>query len=140
MNDCPKKPLISDDVEYSPEVIKACKYWRDNIHPFKTNSPQEALKKCEWLLPHIFKTFNKPIPTLSFIEAAHSNGAYYPFDNTITFYGKVSIITFFHEIAHAIYGSNEKTAVLWSVNLFRRIFPLSYSRLIADGHCLVKKQ
>ncbi len=53
----------------------------------------------------------------------------------ITMRGKLSVVTFLHEFAHAL-GRDERGACRWSINLFRRVFPEQYARLRADGHTL----
>jgi hypothetical protein len=53
----------------------------------------------------------------------------------ITMRGKLSVVTFLHEFAHAL-GRDERGACRWSINLFRRAFPEQYARLQADGHTL----
>ena len=53
----------------------------------------------------------------------------------ITMCGKLSVVTYLHEFAHAL-GRDERGACKWSVNLFRRVFPRQYARLHADGHTL----
>jgi hypothetical protein len=53
----------------------------------------------------------------------------------ITMRGRLSVVTFLHEFAHAL-GRDEHGACRWSINLFRRAFPEQYARLRADGHTL----
>lgn len=61
-----------------------------------------------------------------------------PLTNTITLHGKLSVLTFLHEWGHVLKGSSEYQACVWSVNLFRRVFPDNFSRLRdnARGHFL----
>lgn len=58
--------------------------------------------------------------------------------NTITLHGKLSVLTFLHEWGHVLKGSSERQACIWSVNLFRRVFPDNFDRLRdnARGHFL----
>jgi hypothetical protein len=55
--------------------------------------------------------------------------------DTITLRGRISFVTYAHEFAHAL-GRDEFGAVRWSVNLFRRCFPRSFSRCVSAGHML----
>src|SRR4051812_48953836 len=79
-------------------------------------------------------------PRLSFagVEAGAHSGAsnYRPACHTITLRGKLSVLTYLHEFAHAR-GADERQACRWSVNLFRRCFPRSFARCRAVGHTLV---
>ena len=49
---------------------------------------------------------------------------------------KFSVVTLFHEFAHAM-GKDEWQACDWSLNLFRIMFPNSFSRCRFDGHCIM---
>ena len=56
----------------------------------------------------------------------------------ITMRGRLSVVTFLHEFAHAL-GKDERGACRWSINLFRQVFPRQYARLRADGHVLRRR-
>lgn len=63
---------------------------------------------------------------------------YEPSTNYIIIVGKLSIITFLHEYAHAL-NMNEHDAILWSLSLFRRCYPIAFCKLIADKHLLIER-
>ena len=65
-----------------------------------------------------------------------ANGSYTPATHEIRLIGKLSVVTYLHEFAHAR-GADERQAVAWSVNLFARLFPRSFARLDQHGHTLV---
>jgi hypothetical protein len=73
------------------------------------------------------------------VEAGGSSGAssYRPSTHTITLSGKLSVLTYLHEFAHAR-GADERQACRWSLNLFRRCFPRSFARCRAVGHTLIR--
>ncbi len=73
------------------------------------------------------------------VEADADSGRsnYRPASHTITLAGKLSVLTYLHEFAHAR-GADERQACRWSVNLFRRCFPRSFARCRAVGHTLVR--
>jgi hypothetical protein len=50
--------------------------------------------------------------------------------------GKLSVVSYLHEAAHAFFGRSERRACKWSVNLFKRTFPVLFSRCAQDGHTL----
>jgi len=66
--------------------------------------------------------------------AVTGNGSYSPDLDVITLTGKLSIVTYLHEFAHSMNGSDEEFAVRWSLNLFRAIFPKLFARMSFDGH------
>ena len=55
--------------------------------------------------------------------------------NVIVLRGRLSVVTYLHEFAHAR-GHNEREAARWSINLFRRCFPKSWSSATFDGHMI----
>ena len=82
------------------------------------------------------------MPTLVFgsLNGGSSGASHYiPQDHRIVIVGKLSVVTFLHEFAHAL-GMDEQDACRWSINLFRKCFPRQYSRLIHVGHTLVRPQ
>jgi hypothetical protein len=80
-------------------------------------------------------------PRLAFrgVEANAPSGAshYRPATHTITLAGRLSVLTYLHEFAHAR-GGDERRACRWSLNLFRRCFPRRFARCRAVGHTLVR--
>lgn len=52
---------------------------------------------------------------------------------------KVSVVSYLHEFAHALFGSCERRACRWSINLFRRCFPRSFARCRQVGHTLQRR-
>mgnify|MGYP003352585187 FL=1 len=76
----------------------------------------------------------------SILENSHSGRSNYnPALNAITLHGRLSVLTFLHEWGHVLKGYSEYEACVWSVNLFRRVFPDNFDRLRnnARGHMLV---
>jgi hypothetical protein len=73
------------------------------------------------------------------VEAGGPSGAssYRPATHTITLAGRLSVLTYLHEFAHAR-GADERRACRWSLNLFRRCFPRNFARCRAVGHTLVR--
>jgi hypothetical protein len=72
------------------------------------------------------------------IDGGSSGRSYYlPQRHRIVLVGKLSVVTLLHELAHAC-GLGERDACAWSINLFRQVFPRQYSRLIHQGHMLIR--
>jgi len=65
------------------------------------------------------------------------NSSYNPHFDTITIDTKLSVITYLHEFAHALKGSDEVYAVRWSCSLFKKFFPEKWDRLVSDRHTMV---
>ena len=58
---------------------------------------------------------------------------YVPLLHTIILRGRLSVVTFLHEFAHAR-GMGEQRACRWSLNLFRRCFSKSWKKIQYDDH------
>jgi hypothetical protein len=71
------------------------------------------------------------------INAHSGRSNYQPATHTITLVGKLSVLTYLHEFAHAR-GYDERQACRWSINLFRRSFPRTFVRCRMVGHTLVR--
>jgi hypothetical protein len=145
----PSTVPINEDLEYRQETIDLMEKWKTEIKPFRPKEySKEAVKerkrKYQWLtdrLSEIYK-IRKPRIIVGNItkqswEKAGSSGSsnYKPLSHTITINGKFSVLTLLHEYSHAR-SFDETDAVLWSVNLFKRTFPVSYSKLHGEGHTL----
>ena len=143
---------VDDDLVYKPETMAVMADLRDNGHPFQPReySPeavQEKLVKFTTLgnkLADIYgiarpnirtghitaETWNRP--------GASYHSSYNRATHTITIDGTFSLTTFLHEFSHSR-GMDETDAQLWAVNLFKRIFPVSYRRLVGSGHTLIRR-
>lgn len=69
--------------------------------------------------------------------AGHSNGGYSPPQHSIILIGKLSVVTFLHVFCRAR-GMTAKESFRWSLSVFKRFFPLSFSRCQASGPFLVR--
>ena len=117
------------------------------VREFKRVGPwrgtlEERKPKLRRLNEALAAAFGMPVPELRFerIDGSFSGasscqrrGAGRP--AAITMRGRLSVVTFLHEFAHAL-GRDERGACRWSINLFCRVFPEQYARLQADGHTL----
>lgn len=61
-----------------------------------------------------------------------------PAEHTIMLGQTPSIISTLHELMHAIHGSDETTACIESIHLFKQAYPKAYAKLTWKGHMLVK--
>ena len=69
---------------------------------------------------------------------AASGGSYYmPLRREIVLRGRLSVVTYLHEFAHAL-DKDERGACRWSLNLFKRYFPRSFARCRHEGHVLIR--
>lgn len=73
------------------------------------------------------------------LDGGCSGSSYYrPVDDVIVLRGKLSVVTYLHEYAHAL-GRDERGPVRWSVCLFKQVFPEEFSRCEFHGHMLRRK-
>jgi len=132
--------VLDDDVKYPPAVISS-------VERFALTNPWQGSSKSRKLK---FQQLNRELagachidePALEFghLDGGSSGASHYiPGSHRIVVVGKLSVVTFLHEFAHAL-GFDENDACWWSINLFRKSFPRQYSRLIHVGHTLVRTQ
>ena len=131
---------LSDNIKYRRGVIAAVKAFKRS-GPWK-GSIETRKKKFRRLNGRLAEAYGMPAPELHFegIDGSFSGASSCSRRSrgqpaVITMRGKLSVVTFLHEFAHAL-GKGERGACRWSINLFRRVFPRQFARLRADGHVL----
>lgn len=132
--------VLDADIKYPPAVMEAVERFAAS-NPWK-GSINSRKNKFLLLNSDLAKAYSIDKPNLDFgnINGGSSGESYYsPADHRIVINGKLSVVTFLHEFAHAL-GHGEREACRWSINLFRKCFPRQYSRLIHIGHTLVRPQ
>lgn len=132
--------VINSGVLYRPEVLRvmrefrAAKPWRGTIQERKAKFLTLHSKLCG-----IYEKRTRLVFSIGETELEVGNGFYLPATDTINLIGKLSVVTYLHEFAHAVFGASEKKACSWSLNLFKRIFPRSFERAATSGHMLVRR-
>lgn len=121
------------DMEYPPEVLEIVREY-SRTKPWR-GTEKERQDKLRVLHAEMNKFFNQETKLEFFGE-----GTYNELSDTIGIPERVSVVTYLHEYAHALFGEDETTAVAWSVNLFRIVFPKSFARLQQRGHMLVRAE
>ena len=127
--------VLSPPVRFKPATIEAVKAfarskpWRGTLEErqAKFNAVHDAL--CA-----VYGKTTK----LHFwgLDGSDSGGScYVPFADAVVLSGKLSVVTYLHEFAHAL-GKDERGAVRWSVSLFRLCFPRSFRSCCHEGHML----
>jgi len=122
--------IMKTPVPHKRETLEFMKKWKVK-HKEKGYHNDTALTD---LIFGLAKVYNKQ-KNLSIIFSSKISSYT---TNHITLKNK-SIITALHELAHHLYGRNEKIACRWSIWLFIKIFPQEFEALIFKGHLLVKK-
>lgn len=128
--------ILETPVEYPAHVIDVMKEFK-KYHKLGTESDESRLDAMSILVREIASAYQvqAPIIRMDRIDGSSSaDSCYSQNDHSITMRGKLSIITFLHEVAHAILSHNEHQARVWSLNLFKRIYPKSFAKLQGDGH------
>jgi hypothetical protein len=132
--------ILDSQATFQPDALRAVqsfarsKPWRGTV--------EERKDKFRVLNVALAAAYGITRPRLSFVRVeadSHSGASYYrPSTHTITLTGRLSVVTFLHEFAHAR-GADERQACRWSVNLFRRCFPRSFARCLQVGHTLARE-
>jgi len=133
------KEVLDDNYKFKKETLELMHYVKHELKIFK-GSIEERKQKFIWLLEQLNRIYNKKTK-LEFKDVERNDTSVYSFylpkEDKIVLVGKLSLITFLHEYAHAL-GKDEYGACKWSINLFKRTFPKSFEKLNQVGHTLVK--
>lgn len=120
------------EMEYPPAVLQALYNYRDS-RPWRG-----TLRERQTKLRKLHRELNAVTgrKTRLKIQGVSIPDRYQISADCIYLNSEFSVITYLHEYAHALFGRDEVTACRWSINLFRKVFPRSYSRLEVVGHTL----
>lgn len=128
------------DVKYKRETLDALRRF-SALHPWQGSLPKRMAKfiKLHEDLCRIYNMNYQLVfdPSIMLNENSSQSNCNMV-TQTIILHGKLSVLTFLHEWGHALKGVSEYEACVWSVNLFRRVFPDNFDRLRnnARGHFL----
>lgn len=137
--------VLDDTVKYRRDIIRVMNEFKA-LNPWKGTPRQKAAKLC-WLHIQLCESYGTNT-SLTFDpeilcdqESKHGNGWYHHGMNNIHICGKISVLTFLHEWGHNLHGASEHLACWWSINLFRKIFPSNFEKLLnnANGHYLAAR-
>src|SRR5262249_4050084 len=136
------REVLDPAMTFKPAALRA-------LRSFARSKPWQGTeldRKDKFLALHValcrvyFAHTNLP-PVLrfgNFANHGHSGeSCYLPLSRVIYLTGRLSVVTYLHEFAHAR-GYDERQACRWSINLFRRVFPRSFARCQHVGHTLVR--
>jgi hypothetical protein len=129
--------VLDPQKRYKPAALRAVRAFA-RLRPF-AGTVAERQVKFQVLNRALAEAYCVEAPNLVFeTNEERDSGAscYVPATNTVILQGRLSVVSFLHEWGHRLYGRSERTACRWSINLFRRCFPRSFSRCRFDGHML----
>ncbi|MEI8194379.1 MAG: hypothetical protein WCI73_00565 [Phycisphaerae bacterium] len=127
--------VLTEPMVFPPAVLRAVKkaartkMWQGDLEARRA--------KLQQLNRDLGEAYGVEPPLLVFEgNGVGCSGAstYSPSSNMITMRGRTSLITFYHEWCHRLYGRSERKAVQVSLLLFKEAFPKSWSRLRFHGH------
>jgi hypothetical protein len=134
--------ILDDAMTFRPAALRALRAFRRS-RPWR-GTIQERKAKFLTLNRELARAYGLRRPKLLFRSIAphaEGNGCYIRRPgrrHEITLFGQISVVTYLHEFGHAR-GYDERRAVRFSVNLFRRMFPVSYASLVPVGHMLCRR-
>jgi hypothetical protein len=130
------REVLDEEMKFRPEALAA-------VRAFARSKPWRGTLVERW---RKFLTVNRDLAAAYGIEPPtlilRGNGTgdsgasfYLQQGHVIVMRGRLSVVTFLHEFAHAL-GKGERGACRWSLNLFRRYFPRSFDQCQPDRHML----
>ena len=135
----PNYPTVAEVLDpnrrYKPAVLRALRAFAKS-KPW-AGSIEERQAKFRTLHSALAAAYYLEAPKLIFGDPERDSGSscFIPSANTIILHG-LSVVSFLHEFAHFLFGRSEQKACSWSINVFRRCFPKSFSRCRFDGQML----
>ena len=132
--------VLDDKFRFRPAALRAVRQFARS-HPWR-GSTEDRMEKFRTLNHDLAAAYEmiEPGLTCCTIDGSSSGASHYvQSEHRIVFVGKLSVVTFLHEFAHAR-GKDERGACRWSINLFRRCFPKWFGWLLHQGHTLVRPQ
>ena len=129
--------VLDDAMKFRPAALQAMRDFRD-AKPW-AGTIEERQEKFRVLNRALAAAYQIAEPELAFenLDGGSSGRSHYVrSSHRIVLVGKLSVVSYLHEFGHAR-GYGERMACRWSINLFKRIFPRRFSRLIQVGHMLV---
>lgn len=128
--------VLVEGKKYHPAALRAVRKFAKS-KPW-SGSLSERQTKLRELNENLSAAYDVRPPQLVFgpaEPATDSGGSFYIRGlNAIVMRGRLSVVTYLHEFAHHLYGSDERKVCRWSLNLFRRCFPKSWEKLSFEGH------
>ena len=137
---------IDDDLKYRPGVYAAVKAFKKS-KPWE-GTDKEMQAKMLSLNEELAKIYEVDAPNLVFVKKFPVGPCCFPTSKPAvimlqpTKNGSYSVVAYLHEFGHVL-GKDEHETCRWSINLFKRIFPKQYEKLVPgkgehDGHLLYK--
>jgi len=130
--------ILNDQMSYRSAAVRAVQRfarmnpWRGTVEERKAR-----FRKLNHDLSGAYGIF-EPDLVFDCIDGGSSGSSHYiPSERRIVIVGKLSVVTYLHEFAHAL-ELDERDACRWSINLFKRCFPSHYARLVHVGHVLIR--
>lgn len=130
--------FIDDSIRYPRETMNAVRIFARS-KPWRGNR-KERIEKFQALHARLCETYDLGTK-LKFVqgdEGTSVHSFYRRKDDTIVMLGRLSVVTYLHLFAHALECRGIEV-VKWSINLFKRRFPISFGRCRMVGHLLVRK-
>ena len=132
--------ILDDNMRFRPAVLKV-------MRRFKASQPwhgpeRQRIRNLKELNRQLARTCDiaEPAVFVGAIDGGSTGDSHYcRHEHSIVLTGRLSVVTYLHEFAHAR-GMGEWDACRWSINLFRRVFPQQFAKLIQVGHMLVRPE
>jgi hypothetical protein len=131
--------VIDPGMKFKSEAVRLLKHFK-GLKPWRGTITVRVVKFQE-LHDHLCEIYGiRPHLRFGRLDGKESGmSSFNPNTNEIILRGKLSVITYLHEFAHAM-GRDEFDACKWSINLFGKCFPEQYVACTSKGHMLVRNK
>ena len=130
-----------DKFEIDKEHFKLLSGWKTVF--WKKNDNQESKVLALSILVDmltknkVITTYEPGAHTCCFVRVGQIGQTYVKIP-TIVINKSLSILSTLHEVGHYFHGDSELKACLYSIKLFKKVFPKAFKKLKWDGHMLKK--
>jgi hypothetical protein len=129
--------VLDAAMTFRPAALQAMRAFAD-AKPWRGTVEERQAKfgEVNRALSAVYQLAEPQIAFDTLDDGTSGRSHYLPALHRIVLVGRMSVVSYLHEFGHAR-GFGERQACRWSINLFRRVFPGQFSRLIQVGHMLV---
>jgi len=127
--------VLDPHIRLRPAALAALRKFA-RARPWRGNM-EERLEKFQTLNRELSAAYGIEPPRLLLLGNGDgdSTGSFYSPTNRTIVLTALSVVTYLHELAHAR-GMDERGACRWSVSIYARLWPKSFSHCRHEGHVL----
>ena len=136
-HDYPDRILLDPNKKFRPAALRAIKAFSKE-KPWRGTLAERQAKYRALHCALVLAYGIEPTELVFENDESRDSGSscFVPATRRIILRGRLSVVTYLHELGHCLWGRSEEKACRWSISAFYRCFPRSFARCRHDGHML----